>query len=79
MEQRDLELIQQHMGDNDALKHLYEEHLDFERKLERYNNKPALTPAEEIERKNIQKMKLLGRDKIEMILNAYRRKCVPNN
>lgn len=73
MEQRDLDLIQQHMRDNESLKHLYEEHLDFERQLERFNNKPALTPADEMERKNIQKLKLLGRDRMEMILEAYRR------
>jgi hypothetical protein len=73
MEQRDIELIKKHAVENEALKHLYEEHLDFERKLEKYNNKAALTPAEEMERKRLQKMKLLGRDKMEMILGAYRR------
>lgn len=73
MEQRDIELIQEHMVDNDSLKHLYEEHIDLERKLEKYNNKPALTPSEEMDRKNIQKLKLRGRDRIEMILEAYRR------
>ncbi len=74
MEQRDLELIQEHMSDNGSLKALYDEHLDFERQLEKFNNKPALTPSEEIEKKNIQKLKLRGRDKIEIILQAYRRK-----
>jgi hypothetical protein len=73
MEQRDLEMIERHMTDNESLKHLYEEHLDFERQLEKYNDKPALTPAEEMERKNLQKLKLLGRDKMEMILAAYRK------
>ncbi len=74
MEQRDLELIKEHLSENDALKTLYDEHLDFERKLEKFNNKPALTPSEEIEKKNIQKLKLRGRDKIEIILQSYRRK-----
>jgi len=73
MEQRDIELIQEHMTDNDSLKNLYEEHVDLERKLEKYNNKPALTPSEEMDRKNIQKLKLRGRDRIEVILEAYRR------
>ena len=73
MEQRDLEMIERHMTDNESLKHLYEEHLDFERQLEKYNDKPALTPAEEMERKNLQKLKLMGRDKMEMILAAYRK------
>ncbi len=74
MEQRDLKLIEEHMTDNEALRALYQEHVDLEKQLEKFNNKPALTPQEEMERKTIQKQKLLGRDKMEMILEAYRRK-----
>lgn len=72
MEQRDLELINKHMDEDRALKMLYEEHLDFERQLEKYNNKPFLTPSETVERKNLQKRKLRGRDMIESILRKYR-------
>jgi uncharacterized protein len=73
MEQRDLELIQKHSHNDKSLASLYHEHLDFERKLEKYNNKPFLTPSEEVERKNLQKMKLRGRDLIERILQEYRK------
>ena len=74
MEKNDLDLIQKHLGDDQALSALYDEHLAFERELERYNDKPFLTPNDEIERKNLQKKKLVGRDRIEFILSRYRTK-----
>ncbi len=73
MEQRDLKLIEQYAVDNKKLEALYQEHLDFERQLEKLNSKPFLTPAEEVERKKIQKMKLAGKDMIENILQEYRK------
>ncbi|MFH0798958.1 MAG: DUF465 domain-containing protein [Pseudomonadota bacterium] len=73
MEQRDLELIERHVSNDKLLEMLYHEHVTFEKQLEKYNNKPFLTPMEETERKNLQKKKLLGRDKIEDILSLYRK------
>lgn len=74
MEQRDLELIQKHATSDEKLAVLYKEHLDFEKQLEKYNNKPYLTPSEELEKKNLQKQKLKGKDLIESILRAYRKR-----
>ena len=74
MERSDMELIQKHTANDKILESLYREHLDFERKIEKYNNKPFLTPSEEMERKQLQKLKLAGRDRIEMILREYRKK-----
>ncbi|HPW45955.1 MAG TPA: DUF465 domain-containing protein [bacterium] len=74
MEAHDLELIEKHISSDNALKSLYDEHIDFERQLEKFNNKPFLTPQEEIDRKLIQKKKLRGRDMIEEILKEYRGK-----
>lgn len=73
MEQRDLVLIQEHIVNDAVLESLYKEHVDFEKRLEKYNNKPYLTPSEELERKNLQKKKLKGRDMIENILRKYRK------
>ncbi len=72
MESRDLKLIEQHISENEVLAALYKEHIDFEKQLEKFDNKPYLTPAEEMERKNLQKLKLKGRDRIENILQEYR-------
>ena len=73
MESTDLEMIKRHIKEDKTLETLYNEHLDYEKRLEKYNNKSYLTPSEELERKNIQKLKLLGRDKIEAILRKYRK------
>ena len=73
MERRDVELIEKYRVNDKALDALYAEHLDFERQLEKYDNKPYLTPSEEVERKNLQKRKLRGRDEIERILADYRK------
>lgn len=73
MEQRDLVLIQEHIVNDAVLEALYKEHVDYEKQLEKYNNKPFLTPSEELERKNLQKKKLKGRDMIEEILRKYRK------
>lgn len=72
MEDRDLELIRKYSNTDKALLELYQEHQNLERELERFNNKPFLSPNEEIERKNIQKKKLKGRDRMESILRRYR-------
>lgn len=73
MEQRDIELIKRYSIGNKVLESLYHEHQEFERQLEKYNNKPYLTPGEELERKTLQKKKLKGRDLIEGILREYRK------
>lgn len=72
MEKSDLALIEQYKTGDGALAKLYQEHIDFERQLDRYNRKPFLTAEEEMERKALQKRKLIGRDHIEMILTKYR-------
>lgn len=73
MEQRDIELIERHKGSDPKLSALFDEHVSFERMLEKFNNKPYLTPMEEVEKKNLQKRKLAGRDLIEAILRSYRK------
>ncbi len=72
MEKTDLELIQKYVSTDPELKRYWEEHEDYERKLEQFNLRLYLTPEEELERKRIQKLKLAGRDRIETILSKYR-------
>jgi uncharacterized protein YdcH (DUF465 family) len=75
MEQRDLELIHRHLEKDINLRKLYEEHLDLEKKLDDLACKPYLTPAEEMERSKLKKIKLRGRDQMEAILNRLRKKA----
>ncbi len=72
MEKRDQELIQKVISKDPELKRYMDEHEEYERKLEDWNRRVYLSPEEEIERKRIQKLKLVGRDRIEAILAKYR-------
>jgi len=57
---------------NRELKKLWDEHQDYEEKLEQLNKKRYLSTEEEMRRKEIQKLKLRGKDRIEEILRSYR-------
>ena len=72
MEKRDLDLIQKLISGDPELKRRVDEHEEYERKLAELNRRLHLTPEEEVERKRIQKLKLAGRDRIEVILAKYR-------
>lgn len=54
------------------LRRYYEEHRELEKKLLSYQYKTYLTPAEEMEKKRLQKLKLVGKDRIMQILGKYR-------
>jgi uncharacterized protein YdcH (DUF465 family) len=72
MEEKDKLLIEKHIGSDEELRKYVEEHKLLEKKLEEFNKNVHLTADEEVEEKKIKKMKLAGRDKIEMILKKYR-------
>lgn len=69
-----MKLIEELLPQDEELRRLVEEHQAFEKELERFTNKTYLTPAEELEKKRIQKLKLAGKDKIESILSLYRKR-----
>ncbi len=73
MEPRDLDLINRWKDREPELRTLWEEHLEFEEQLQSFNRRAYLSPAEELERKMLQKKKLQGRDQIERILTKLRR------
>jgi uncharacterized protein len=72
MEEADLQLIRKLIPKDKALKGLWDEHQGYEEKLEQLNKRRYLSTEEEIRRKEIQKLKLQGKDKIEEILRKYR-------
>ncbi|MFN8626526.1 MAG: DUF465 domain-containing protein [Candidatus Binatia bacterium] len=72
MEKKDEELIQSLLSDDAELKRYYEEHLDLEQRLSEFNRRAYLTPEQELERKQIQKRKLSGKDRIMEILDKHR-------
>ena len=46
------------------IRRLWEEHLELDRAIEEMAARPYLTPAEEIELKQMRKRKLLGKDRL---------------
>ena len=72
MEEKDKLLIESHINHDEELRKYVEEHILLEKQLEELNKKMHLTPDEEIRQKKIKKLKVAGRDKIEMILKRYR-------
>lgn len=72
MEKSDEILIAQNIDNDIELKKHVEEHASYERILEDFNKRVYLTTEEEMEKKTIQKKKLLGKDKILKILAKYR-------
>lgn len=73
MDQRDQELVAKYSEADPELKSLYEEHVAFEKILDKMESKPFLTPAEETELKDIKKKKLAGKTRIEALLAKYRK------
>jgi uncharacterized protein YdcH (DUF465 family) len=72
MEKKDEELIQSLVLRDRELKQYYDEHLALEQQLAEFNRKFYLTPEQELEKKQLQKRKLSGKDRIMQILDKHR-------
>lgn len=73
MENKDNLRVQELCENNPRFRQLYEEHRILEKELENLNRKGFLSPAEELEKKKIQKLKLAGKDEMEhLLLNLSR-------
>ena len=66
----DQTLLQNLIENNPRFRMLYEEHVLFEKQLTEYEKKPYLSPQEELEKNKVKKMKLVGKDEMERILNS---------
>ena len=72
MEKKDEELIQTLIPHDAELKRFYEEHVLLESQLAELNRKLYLTPEQDLEKKQLQKRKLSGKDRIMQILEKHR-------
>ena len=72
MEKRDEELILSLIDRDTELRRHYDEHREFERQLQVFNDKSHLSADEEVERKRLQKLKLAGKDRMMEILHRHR-------
>jgi len=72
MDQTEEKIIIPLLDKDPELRKYYEEHLELENKLLTYQNRSYLSPDEEMEKKKLQKLKLVGKDKMMEILGKYR-------
>ncbi|HYA30615.1 MAG TPA: DUF465 domain-containing protein [Acidobacteriota bacterium] len=72
MESREEQAIVSLLDKDPELKKFYDEHQELERKLSEFQRKHRLSPEEEVEMKKIQKLKLIGKDRMMEIISKHR-------
>jgi uncharacterized protein len=70
---KEQEIVDQLKKENDEFKKLSEEHRNLDGLLAEIDNKRYLTPEEEVERKRIQKLKLLRKDRMAELIREYKK------
>ncbi len=71
MEKRDLQQIREFLPGTPELARLWQEHQELEQELERLKALRSLTPEEMARRSELKKRKLIGRDRIQQILERH--------
>ena len=71
MEEKDQTLVQALFDRNPRFRLLYEEHRLLEKELTQFEDRSFLSAEEEMEKKNIQKLKLAGKDEMERIIANF--------
>lgn len=69
MDQHELDLLEKHLPTDPELKSLWEDHLLYEKQLEKLESKNYLTPSEQQTLKQLKKQKLEGKTKLMHILD----------
>ena len=72
MEAKDLELIEMYGAEDAELKALWDQHIVFEKMVEKLEAKTYLSPTETQEMKELKKKKLAGKTKLQSLLDKYR-------
>jgi len=72
MEREDKSLLEHLKATNPEFQQLWEEHDRYEQQLELFNTLRYLTSEQELEKKRIQKLKLLGKDRMVAIVKEHK-------
>ena len=72
MEAHEIALLEQYAENDPELKALWDDHLLYEKQIEKLENKPYRTPAEAQNLKQLKKQKLDGKTRFMAILDKYR-------
>jgi hypothetical protein len=68
--QSDDPVVQRLFKQSEAFQRLWTRHQRYEQQLADLDRIPHLTPAQELERKNLQKLKLAGKDQMMEMVRA---------
>ena len=71
MEKNEIALLEKLAPVHPDLKALWDEHILFEKRLEKLEGKGFLTPAEEQQKKELKKQKLDGKTKLVKLIHQY--------
>jgi uncharacterized protein YdcH (DUF465 family) len=74
MEADEVRLIESLISGNDELRKLWQDHQYLNQKLDAMSAQTYLTVEEQLERRQMQKRKLAGRDRMAAILAEYNKK-----
>ena len=75
MDANDLELIHRLREKDEELARLWREHQELEAQLDSLGRRSYLSPQDQMELKRLKKIKLAGRDRMEVILANHRREA----
>lgn len=73
MDQHELDLLEKYAPNDPELKSLWEDHLLYEKQVEKLESKRVLTPTEQQTLKQLKKQKLEGKTKLMHILDTIQR------
>lgn len=71
MEKRELDLLEKLTPTHPDVKSLWDDHVLFNKQLEKLESKAYLTPDEQTQVRQIKKQKLEGKTKLVALLNKY--------
>jgi uncharacterized protein len=72
MKVKEDELIEKLMNENEEFRKAKQTHAELAKKLDEMENKPYLTPQDEVEIKILKKKKLAYKDQMEKVLLQHR-------
>lgn len=72
MDQHELDLLEKHAATDPELKSLWEDHVLYEKQVEKLESKAFRTPTEEQTLKQLKKQKLEGKTKLMDILDRLK-------
>ena len=72
MEAKDLELIEKYGAEDTQIKALWDQHINYEKMIDKLESKSYLSPTETQEVKELKKKKLAGKTTLLSLLDKYR-------